>query len=221
MRGDASDGLPGVAGVGEKTAAALLLTYGDLRGIIAAAADPDVGHGARARAARSSAAADYLDVAPTVVEVARDIDLGDFDATLPDKPAHPQILDQLAEHSTSAARSPASSTCWRADGSTGVNDSVTCRSAPGAEPSTTTHGRRLDVAGGPDVESGDPVIDPDVLEVAAAEGPRRHRTGSGGSSRRTPLHGTGHVGEATCSRYAVSGGRPSVANTHSPRARAP
>ena len=41
MRGDSSDGLPGVAGVGEKTASALLLKYGDLTGIVAAAADPD------------------------------------------------------------------------------------------------------------------------------------------------------------------------------------
>ena len=44
MRGDASDGLPGVAGVGEKTAATLLATYGDLDGIIAAAADPATTH---------------------------------------------------------------------------------------------------------------------------------------------------------------------------------
>ena len=40
LRGDASDGLPGVAGVGDKTAASLLLSYGDLSGIRAAAADP-------------------------------------------------------------------------------------------------------------------------------------------------------------------------------------
>ena len=40
MRGDASDGLPGVPGIGEKTAASLLATYGDLDGIEAAAVDP-------------------------------------------------------------------------------------------------------------------------------------------------------------------------------------
>src|SRR3569623_530941 len=40
LRGAASDGLPGVAGIGEKTAASLLLKFGDLRGIVAAAADP-------------------------------------------------------------------------------------------------------------------------------------------------------------------------------------
>src|SRR3954463_16821477 len=40
MRGDTSDGLPGVKGVGDKTAASLLNQYGDLAGIIAAAGDP-------------------------------------------------------------------------------------------------------------------------------------------------------------------------------------
>ena len=34
-------------------------------------------------------AADYLEVAPTVVAVARDIDLGPYDATLPGHPARP------------------------------------------------------------------------------------------------------------------------------------
>ena len=53
MRGDASDGLPGVAGVGEKTAA-LLASYGDLDGIVAAAADPasHLASGPRARYSR-------------------------------------------------------------------------------------------------------------------------------------------------------------------------
>ena len=37
MRGDTSDGLPGVAGVGDKTAAALVTSYGDLASIRAAA----------------------------------------------------------------------------------------------------------------------------------------------------------------------------------------
>ena len=41
LRGDASDGLPGVAGIGEKTAASLLRKFGDLPGILAASADPD------------------------------------------------------------------------------------------------------------------------------------------------------------------------------------
>jgi len=73
MRGDASDGLPGVAGVGEKTAATLLQTHADLAGIRAAA---EAGEGMSAGVrAKVLAAADYLEVAPTVVAVATDLDI--------------------------------------------------------------------------------------------------------------------------------------------------
>ena len=93
MRGDASDGLPGVAGVGEKTAVSLLTTYGSLDGIIAAAADPDSGMAPPARA-KILAAADYLAVAPKVVEVVRDLDLPDFDARI--RPTDAAPLDALS-----------------------------------------------------------------------------------------------------------------------------
>ena len=43
LRGDPSDGLPGVPGVGEKTAARLVARYGGLDGIVAALDDPDAG----------------------------------------------------------------------------------------------------------------------------------------------------------------------------------
>jgi 5'-3' exonuclease len=80
LRGDASDGLPGVAGIGEKTAATLLTAHGDLAGIIAAAeAGEGMSAGVRARVA---AGADYLSIAPTVVRVVRDLDLPTFDAAL-------------------------------------------------------------------------------------------------------------------------------------------
>ena len=96
LRGDASDGLPGVAGVGDKTAATLLLKYGDLAGIRAAAADPrsDLGPGPRGKI---TAAADYLDVAPKVVAVARDIDLDPPAAVLPRQPTDPDALEALTE----------------------------------------------------------------------------------------------------------------------------
>ncbi|CAN5283668.1 5'-3' exonuclease [soil metagenome] len=81
LRGDASDGLPGVAGVGEKTAVTLLTTYGSLDGIIAAAADAGSSMAPPARA-KILAAADYLAVAPKVVEVVRDLALPDFDARI-------------------------------------------------------------------------------------------------------------------------------------------
>jgi 5'-3' exonuclease len=80
LRGDPSDGLPGVKGVGEKTAATLLAAHGDLAGIRAAAeAGEGMSAGVRAKLA---AAADYLDVAPRVVAVARDLELEPFDDTL-------------------------------------------------------------------------------------------------------------------------------------------
>ncbi len=72
MRGDASDGLPGVKGVGEKSAATLLQAHGDLDGIRAAA---KAGALSASASARFEAAASYLDVAPTVVRVATDLDI--------------------------------------------------------------------------------------------------------------------------------------------------
>lgn len=97
LRGDASDGLPGVKGVGEKTAATLLQRFGDIDGIIAAAADPssDLAPGPRLKI---KDAADYLAVAPTVVAVARDIDLPRGDAlALPSAPADPDAVAALSE----------------------------------------------------------------------------------------------------------------------------
>ncbi|SDQ18045.1 5'-3' exonuclease [Microbacterium sp. cf332] len=80
MRGDASDGLPGVAGVGDKTAATLLAAHGDLDGILAAA---DRGEGMTAGVrTKLAAAADYLAVAPRVVRVVRDLDIPDIDARI-------------------------------------------------------------------------------------------------------------------------------------------
>jgi 5'-3' exonuclease len=97
LRGDASDGLPGVKGVGEKTAATLLQRFGDIDGIVAATADPesDLAPGPRLKI---KDAADYLEVAPTVVAVARDIDLPRGDAlALPSAPADPDLVVELAE----------------------------------------------------------------------------------------------------------------------------
>lgn len=74
LRGDASDGLPGVAGIGEKTAASLLLEYGTLDSLLAAAADAGSGLSASVRS-KLAAAADYLAVAPTVVKIVRDLEL--------------------------------------------------------------------------------------------------------------------------------------------------
>jgi 5'-3' exonuclease len=97
MRGDASDGLPGVAGIGEKGAAALLETYGDLNGIVAAAADPDSDL-AKGPRAKILAAAEYLLVAPAVVNVVRDLKLPEFDARIREfSPEQEAGIQQLSE----------------------------------------------------------------------------------------------------------------------------
>ena len=96
LRGDTSDGLPGVAGVGEKIAATLLGRFGDVATLRASALDPaaDLAPGPRRKILD---AADYLEVAPTVVAVARDLELGDPDLRLPRTPADPASLTALAE----------------------------------------------------------------------------------------------------------------------------
>ena len=96
LRGDTSDGLPGVVGVGEKTAATLLGRFGDLQGILAAVQDSESDL-APAPRRRLKDATGYLAVAPTVVEVARDIDLGAPDLILPRTPKAPDALVALAE----------------------------------------------------------------------------------------------------------------------------
>ncbi|MDN3293629.1 5'-3' exonuclease [Streptomyces ficellus] len=95
LRGDPSDGLPGVPGIGEKTAAKLLATYGDLAGIMAAVDDPS-SRLTPAQRKRLDEARDYLAVAPKVVRVAGDVPLPDFDPALPVGPRHPQTLEELA-----------------------------------------------------------------------------------------------------------------------------
>ncbi|WP_344630576.1 5'-3' exonuclease [Streptomyces glaucosporus] len=96
LRGDPSDGLPGVPGVGEKTAARLLEAHGDLDGILAAVDDPSSGL-TPAQRRRLDAAREYLAVAPKVVRVAGDVPLPDFDAALPAEPLHPRELEELSQ----------------------------------------------------------------------------------------------------------------------------
>ncbi|MEU4005313.1 5'-3' exonuclease [Streptomyces albidoflavus] len=96
LRGDPSDGLPGVPGVGEKTAAKLLAAYGDVAGIVAAAEDPR-SKVPPAQRKRLLEARPYLAVAPKVVRVATDIELAPFDPALPSTPRDPEALAALAE----------------------------------------------------------------------------------------------------------------------------
>jgi 5'-3' exonuclease len=106
LRGDPSDGLPGVPGIGEKTASGLLSRFGDLAGIRAAALDAgsDLSPGQRRKLLEAS---DYLDVAPEVVLVARDAPVPDQDDDVPVTPPDHEALIAFAEHwglSSSVAR---------------------------------------------------------------------------------------------------------------------
>ena len=98
LRGDTSDGLPGVAGIGEKTAAKLITTYGTLEALRAAIDDGDPALKGAQRA-RLEAAADYLDAAPRVVAVVKDATLPDVDVSAPTTVADPALMSKLAvEH---------------------------------------------------------------------------------------------------------------------------
>ncbi len=97
LRGDPSDGLPGVPGIGAKTAAALVTRFGTVEAMLAALdAGQDSGFpaGARTKLERSR---DYIDAARLVVRVRTDVPLPELDVTLPREPADPAALVALSQ----------------------------------------------------------------------------------------------------------------------------
>jgi 5'-3' exonuclease len=94
LRGDPSDGLPGVPGVGEKTAAALVRAFGSVENMISAL---DKGHGGfpMNSRVRLAAARDYLEAAIPIVRVATSAPVPPVDGRLPCIPADPQLLGDL------------------------------------------------------------------------------------------------------------------------------
>lgn len=96
LRGDPSDGLPGVAGIGDKTAAALITKYGDLASLLAAVEAGDHAMPAGART-KLEAGRDYLAVAPMVVAVATDAPLPPYDDAILRLPRDPDRLVELSQ----------------------------------------------------------------------------------------------------------------------------
>jgi 5'-3' exonuclease len=94
LRGDPSDGLPGVPGVGEKTAAALVRVFGTVEAMLAAL---DAGHGGFPVGSRAklAAARSYLEAAMPVVRVATDAPVPPAGGQLPARPPDPALLAAL------------------------------------------------------------------------------------------------------------------------------
>lgn len=96
LRGDPSDGLPGVAGIGEKTAASVVGKFGTIEQIVAAAQDGDerMSGSVRSKILKSL---DYLAVAPQVVRGRTDVEIPPLQTAIPPAPADPEMLTALGE----------------------------------------------------------------------------------------------------------------------------
>ena len=87
LRGDPSDGLPGVRGIGEKSASALLAKYGSLDAALGAW---DLSASVRAKL---NAGKDYIAAARTVVAPVLDCAVGEVDASLPKGKPDPLVIE--------------------------------------------------------------------------------------------------------------------------------
>ncbi|HEV3472132.1 MAG TPA: 5'-3' exonuclease [Actinomycetota bacterium] len=94
LRGDPSDGLPGVRGVGEKLAASLVSSYGSLDAIITAAEGPE----SRSVLAKVRRDLDYVKRARQVVAIACDLPIPEVDITRR-RTEPPKEVVELAERS--------------------------------------------------------------------------------------------------------------------------
>lgn len=78
LRGDASDGLPGVKGIGEKMAAATVARYGSLDAILEAVDQPGAAAGPLGKVRMDR---DYVERARRVVKIRTDVPVPDVDLT--------------------------------------------------------------------------------------------------------------------------------------------
>jgi 5'-3' exonuclease len=94
IRGDASDGLPGIRGIGEKGAAVIAKQFTSLPEVMKAAAKDDerITPNARKKLLES---AEYAKIAPKLVHCALDVPLPKLDLRMPKRPAN---LDEIYQY---------------------------------------------------------------------------------------------------------------------------
>ena len=96
FRGDPSDGLPGVKGIGEKGAAVIANNFATVEDALAAAHEAHASL-PPALAKKIIAGADYLSIAPKLVRVARDAPLPKVDLSMPKAPTDLSKLYQIKD----------------------------------------------------------------------------------------------------------------------------
>ena len=85
IRGDTSDGLPGIRGIGEKGAAAIAKNFESMEQVMQAAKSGDEGLTPN-HAKKLLESADYAKIAPKLVHCALDVPIPELDLSIPKKP---------------------------------------------------------------------------------------------------------------------------------------
>lgn len=96
IRGDASDGLPGIKGIGEKGAALIAKQFTNLDEVMKAATNDDERLTANIRK-KLLESAEYARIAPKLVSCAKDVSIPDMKIDLPKKPLDTQKIQDLKE----------------------------------------------------------------------------------------------------------------------------
>lgn len=96
IRGDASDGLPGIKGIGEKGAASIAKQFTNLHEVMKAAINDDERLTANIRK-KLLENAEYAKIAPKLVGCATDVSIPEMKIDLPNKPLNTQKIQDIKE----------------------------------------------------------------------------------------------------------------------------
>ena len=96
IRGDASDGLPGIKGIGEKGAASIAKQFTNLDEVMKAATNDDERLTTNIRK-KLLESAEYAKIAPKLVGCATDVSIPEMKIDLPNKPLDTQKIQDLKE----------------------------------------------------------------------------------------------------------------------------